>query len=33
MYGKTVSPIECHRYALSLPTSVVITGMDKPGNS
>ena len=26
--SKTVSPIECLHYALSLPTSVVITGMD-----
>jgi aryl-alcohol dehydrogenase-like predicted oxidoreductase len=26
--SKTVSPIECLRYALSLPTSVVITGVD-----
>jgi len=28
--SKVVSPIECLRYALSLPTSVVITGIDKP---
>jgi len=28
--SKTVSPIECLQYALSLPTSVVITGIDKP---
>ena len=28
--SKTVSPIECLHYALSLPTSVVITGIDKP---
>ena len=26
--SKTVTPIECLQYALSLPTSVVITGMD-----
>jgi len=26
--SKTVTPIECLRYALSLPTSVVITGID-----
>jgi aryl-alcohol dehydrogenase-like predicted oxidoreductase len=26
--SKTVSPIECLRYALNLPTSVVITGVD-----
>jgi aryl-alcohol dehydrogenase-like predicted oxidoreductase len=26
--SKTVTPIECLHYALSLPTSVVITGMD-----
>src|ERR1700686_4444168 len=26
--SKTVSPIECLRYALSLPASVVITGVD-----
>jgi aryl-alcohol dehydrogenase-like predicted oxidoreductase len=26
--SKTVSPVECLRYALSLPTSVVITGID-----
>jgi predicted aldo/keto reductase-like oxidoreductase len=26
--SKTVSPIECLRYALTLPTSVVITGVD-----
>jgi hypothetical protein len=25
-----VKPIECLHYALSLPTSVVITGIDKP---
>ena len=28
--SKTVTPIECLHYALSLPTSVVINGMDKP---
>lgn len=28
--SKTVSPIECLHYALSLPTSVVITGIEKP---
>ncbi len=28
--SKTVSPIECLHYAMSLPTSVVITGIDKP---
>ncbi len=28
--SKTVSAIECLHYALSLPTSVVITGIDKP---
>jgi aryl-alcohol dehydrogenase-like predicted oxidoreductase len=27
--SKTVTPIECLHYALNLPTSVVITGMDK----
>jgi aryl-alcohol dehydrogenase-like predicted oxidoreductase len=27
--SKTVSPIECLHYALSLPTSVVITGIDR----
>ena len=26
--SKTVSPVECLHYALNLPTSVVITGMD-----
>jgi aryl-alcohol dehydrogenase-like predicted oxidoreductase len=26
----TVSPVDCLRYALNLPTSVVITGIDKP---
>src|SRR5690349_14478221 len=26
--SKTVSPVECLQYALSLPTSVVITGID-----
>jgi hypothetical protein len=26
--SKTVSPVECLHYALSLPTSVVITGID-----
>jgi len=26
--SKTVSPVECLRYALNLPTSVVITGVD-----
>ena len=28
--SKTVTPIECLHYALNLPTSVVITGIDKP---
>ena len=28
--SKTVSPMECLHYAMSLPTSVVITGIDKP---
>lgn len=28
--SNTVQPIECLHYALSLPTSVVITGIDKP---
>jgi aryl-alcohol dehydrogenase-like predicted oxidoreductase len=28
--SKTVTPLECLHYALSLPTSVVITGIDKP---
>jgi aryl-alcohol dehydrogenase-like predicted oxidoreductase len=28
--SRTVSPIECLHYALSLPTSVVITGIEKP---
>jgi hypothetical protein len=28
--SQTVSPIECLHYALSLPTSVVITGIDRP---
>jgi aryl-alcohol dehydrogenase-like predicted oxidoreductase len=28
--SKTVSPVECLHFALSLPTSVVITGIDKP---
>jgi aryl-alcohol dehydrogenase-like predicted oxidoreductase len=28
--SKSVSPMECLHYALSLPTSVVITGIDKP---
>src|ERR1700722_9041451 len=28
--SKVVSPIECLHYSLSLPTSVVITGIDKP---
>jgi uncharacterized protein len=28
--SKTVSPTECLHYAMSLPTSVVITGIDKP---
>ena len=28
--SKIVSPIECLHFALSLPTSVVITGIDKP---
>jgi hypothetical protein len=29
LQSKTVSPIECLHYAMSLPTSVVITGIDK----
>jgi aryl-alcohol dehydrogenase-like predicted oxidoreductase len=29
LQSKTVSPIECLHYAMNLPTSVVITGMDK----
>lgn len=28
--SKTVTPIECLNYSLSLPTSVVITGIEKP---
>jgi len=28
--SKAVTPVECLRYALSLPTSVVVTGIDKP---
>jgi hypothetical protein len=28
LQSKTVSPTECLRYALNLPTSVVITGVD-----
>jgi predicted aldo/keto reductase-like oxidoreductase len=28
--SKAVSPMECLHYAMSLPTSVVITGIDKP---
>jgi aryl-alcohol dehydrogenase-like predicted oxidoreductase len=28
--SKTVSPLECLHYALNMPTSVVITGIDKP---
>ena len=28
--SKVVSPVECLHYSLSLPTSVVITGIDKP---
>jgi len=28
--SKTVTPIECLHYAMNLPTSVVITGIDKP---
>jgi predicted aldo/keto reductase-like oxidoreductase len=28
--SKTVKPVECLHYALNLPTSVVITGIDKP---
>jgi aryl-alcohol dehydrogenase-like predicted oxidoreductase len=28
--SKVVTPIECLHYSLSLPTSVVITGIDKP---
>ena len=30
--SRTVTPIECLHYAMSLPTSTVITGMDTPGN-
>lgn len=30
LQSKTVTPIECLHYALNLPTSVVITGIDKP---
>jgi predicted aldo/keto reductase-like oxidoreductase len=30
LQSKTVSAIECLHYAMSLPTSVVITGVDKP---
>jgi aryl-alcohol dehydrogenase-like predicted oxidoreductase len=30
LQSKTVTPIECLHFALSLPTSVVITGIDKP---
>jgi len=29
LQSKTVTPIECLHYAMNLPTSVVITGMDK----
>jgi aryl-alcohol dehydrogenase-like predicted oxidoreductase len=29
LQSKTVTPLECLHYALSLPTSVVITGIDK----
>jgi hypothetical protein len=29
LQSKTVTPIECLHYAMILPTSVVITGMDK----
>ena len=28
--SKTVTPVECLNYALTLPTSVVITGIEKP---
>jgi len=28
LQSKVVSPVECLRYAMSLPTSVVITGCD-----
>lgn len=28
--SKVVTPVECLHYAMSLPTSVVITGIDKP---
>jgi predicted aldo/keto reductase-like oxidoreductase len=28
--SKPVTPVECLQYALSLPTSVVVTGIDKP---
>src|SRR5262249_34825184 len=28
--SKTVTPVECLHYALTLPTSVVITGIDSP---
>jgi diketogulonate reductase-like aldo/keto reductase len=31
--SKTVTPIECLHYALNLPTSVVITGIDSNGGS
>jgi len=29
LQSKTVTPMECLHYAMNLPTSVVITGMDK----
>jgi hypothetical protein len=28
--SKTVTPVECLHYALNLPTSTVITGIDNP---
>ena len=28
--SKTVTPVECLHYAMNLPTSVVITGIDSP---
>jgi len=31
--SNTVTPVECLHYALNLPTSVVITGMDSIENS
>ena len=30
LQSSTVKPIECLHYAMNLPTSVVITGIDKP---